>query len=304
MAARLASLLATIDSATPSFTMFELSDGVRLLGPPVAGVAALLVIAGTMHLEDGAGGTIAVGPGSLALLPSDVRAAIVADAGHATVTLDGRQCLIQRDGWLVADATRGRPATLIVAAARIAGSTADALSGPMVTPVSGSDVGKPLVALLKAECARGAAGHPALAMSLMTACVVQGLRQAMAAAPDTEQAVHGATGNLVARAIAAIRGRPAEPHSVDSLAAVAGMSRSTFIRHFRRVMRMSPLEYVQRVRLDEAKAILGSTDLPIKTVAANTGFASRSHFSRLFRAAYGSDPSTYRQQPPGDEAAA
>ncbi len=41
--------------------------------------------------------------------------------------------------------------------------------------------------------------------------------------------------------------------------------------------------------------MLGTTDLPVKVVAVSVGYASRSHFSRSFSAAYGVDPSTYRQ---------
>jgi AraC family transcriptional regulator, activator of mtrCDE len=57
----------------------------------------------------------------------------------------------------------------------------------------------------------------------------------------------------------------------------------------------SPLGFVQRVRLWHAATLLSTTDLSVKVVAASVGYASRSHFSRSFRAAYGVDPRTYRQ---------
>jgi AraC family transcriptional regulator, activator of mtrCDE len=40
--------------------------------------------------------------------------------------------------------------------------------------------------------------------------------------------------------------------------------------------------------------MLRAGDLPVQKVADAAGFASRSHFSRAFRAAFGVDPSTYR----------
>jgi AraC family transcriptional regulator, activator of mtrCDE len=129
----------------------------------------------------------------------------------------------------------------------------------------------------------------------MSACVVQALRRAIDAAPPVEPAVQVAAGSLIGRAVTAIRAHPGEPHTLETLADIAGMSRSTFIRHFRRIMRTPPLEYLKRIRLEEARTLLRSTNLPVKTVAAQSGFASRSHFSRLFRAAYGEDPSAFRQ---------
>jgi len=83
---------------------------------------------------------------------------------------------------------------------------------------------------------------------------------------------------------------------VDTLADAAGMSRSSFVRHFKRIMRTGPADYVRTVRLEEARAMLDTTDLPIKTIASRAGFPSRSHFSRAFRQAFGRDPTSYRDR--------
>ena len=58
------------------------------------------------------------------------------------------------------------------------------------------------------------------------------------------------------------------------------------------------MEFVAKTRLHHAAELLRGTDLPVKAIAASIGFASRSHFSRAFRAAYGRDPRAYRRLSP------
>ncbi len=48
------------------------------------------------------------------------------------------------------------------------------------------------------------------------------------------------------------------------------------------------------MRLRRAERLLAETKLPVKSVAARVGYASRSHFSRAFKAAFGIDPAAYR----------
>ncbi len=288
----LAKLLATFDSSTPALTLFRVAAGVRMNGPPVDGVGALLVLSGTMLLEVEGEPAHSIAAGSLALV-SPGRATLLSAAGSpVTATVDGRNSLVPRDGWLVADATRGREPELVVAAGRIVGSSASGAAGTIIVPAPPCRTARQTFALLRTECQAGAAGLPALAAALMNACVVRSLHHAIAAAPRAvpEKMQRG----LIGRAVAAIRNGPAEPHTVDTLANVAGMSRSTFIRHFKAAFRIAPSEYIQQVRLEEARTMLEATELPVKTIAARTGFASRSHFSRMCRAAFGNDPSGYR----------
>ena len=95
-------------------------------------------------------------------------------------------------------------------------------------------------------------------------------------------------------ATAAILDRPQDNHTVDSLAAIAGMSRSRFSHHFTLAYDLSPKSFVQTARLASAARMLEGTDLPVKSIAASVGFASRSHFSRAFQAKFGLDPSAFR----------
>lgn len=99
------------------------------------------------------------------------------------------------------------------------------------------------------------------------------------------------------RAVAVVVGCPEAQHSVDSLAAAAGMSRSCFTRQFSASYGCSPIEFVQTVRLRAASRMLIASNMPVKSIATAVGYASRSHFSRAFTALFGRDPTAYRNRP-------
>jgi transcriptional regulator GlxA family with amidase domain len=99
----------------------------------------------------------------------------------------------------------------------------------------------------------------------------------------------------LARAVTEVLENPAAPHSVESLAAKAGMSRASFAERFAQVYELTPMEFVQKVRLRIAATLLTTTDLAIKVISNSIGYTSRSSFSRAFRAIYGVDPKTFRQ---------
>ncbi|MCG8419871.1 MAG: AraC family transcriptional regulator [Proteobacteria bacterium] len=98
----------------------------------------------------------------------------------------------------------------------------------------------------------------------------------------------------LSRALGAVLAEPAANHSVESLAEAAAMSRSVFSRRFAEAFSTTPGDFVRRVRLRRAAELLRTTDLPIKAIAVRVGFASRSHFSRAFKAELGRNPATYR----------
>ncbi|GAA3338698.1 helix-turn-helix domain-containing protein [Amorphoplanes nipponensis] len=88
----------------------------------------------------------------------------------------------------------------------------------------------------------------------------------------------------------------AEPLTVERLAGVAHLSRRTFIRAFQASTGVSPAVWVRRQRLDEARRLLESTDLPIDQVSAGCGFGSTVTLRQCFAAAFGTSPSEYRRR--------
>ena len=78
------------------------------------------------------------------------------------------------------------------------------------------------------------------------------------------------------------------------LAQVAGMSSFHFAREFKRTTGTTPHQYLIKLRVEQAKALLAKRDLPLIEVGLQTGFSHQSHFTRLFRRVTGTTPKSYR----------
>ena len=74
------------------------------------------------------------------------------------------------------------------------------------------------------------------------------------------------------------------------------MSRATFIRHFEKSFERTPMDYLRDVRLRRAAQLLQVSSMPVDSIAAKVGYASRSHFSRAFHDQYGVSPADFRKQ--------
>lgn len=150
----------------------------------------------------------------------------------------------------------------------------------------------------EALATRQALGGKALLSALMKTCILSVLRRFFQRPGINPRIVSALADPRLSGAVAWILHEPGAPHSVASLANAAGLGRSTFARQFSQALGSSPMEFVVKTRLHYAAGMLRSSRMPIKTIAASIGFASRSHFSHAFRELYGSDPRAYRRQGP------
>ena len=83
---------------------------------------------------------------------------------------------------------------------------------------------------------------------------------------------------------------------VAGMARLSGLAARTFARRFTRATGMSPMEYVQTLRLEEAKHLLEASDEPIEAVANLVGYEDASFFGRLFRRKVGLTAAQYRRR--------
>jgi AraC-like DNA-binding protein len=82
----------------------------------------------------------------------------------------------------------------------------------------------------------------------------------------------------------------AAPIEVSELAALAGMSVTSFHRHFRQATAMTPIQYQKRVRLIHARTLLLSDQRSVASVGFEMGYESPSQFNREYRREFGASP--------------
>jgi len=81
------------------------------------------------------------------------------------------------------------------------------------------------------------------------------------------------------------------PPSMNSLAREFNVTPVHMARTFRMIVGMSPLEYVHRLRLEDAYRLLSTSSMNVSEVATEVGFDDANYFSRLFRKKMGISPS-------------
>jgi len=106
--------------------------------------------------------------------------------------------------------------------------------------------------------------------------------------------VHAGAPRSIQRALDAIHDEPERPLSVADLADIAGASVRSLQEGFRRHVGCAPMTYLQRVRLDRARAALLAGDparITVATIAHRWGFAHLGRFASIYRARFGESPS-------------
>ena len=77
---------------------------------------------------------------------------------------------------------------------------------------------------------------------------------------------------------------------MEAVAKLAGMSPSSFHRHFKAVTAMSPLQFQKRIRLNEARRLLLAGEGDAASAGFAVGYESASQFSREYSRLFGEPP--------------
>lgn len=90
-----------------------------------------------------------------------------------------------------------------------------------------------------------------------------------------------------------IQGHLTEKISIDTLSNKAYLSRNTFFRWFKEQFGITPVEYINRERVKQAKQLLGGRE-SISNIAMQCGFSDVNYFVRLFKKMEGITPGVYQ----------
>lgn len=101
---------------------------------------------------------------------------------------------------------------------------------------------------------------------------------------------------IVRKAMVYMHEHYAESISRQDLARHVGMSEDYLTYCFRLEVGMTPVAYLNRYRIAQAKTLLSSTNKSITDIALDVGFASSAYFSRIFKRETSLSPSAYRKQ--------
>jgi len=98
----------------------------------------------------------------------------------------------------------------------------------------------------------------------------------------------------ISRVIHFLRDNLSKKITVDKLAEVANYSPSYLDRRFKERTGLTPIKYLDAIRLERARRLLERNDMDIARVAALIGFEDPKYFSRRFSTKYGISPSRFR----------
>lgn len=127
---------------------------------------------------------------------------------------------------------------------------------------------------------------PAVLRALVCTVVLEAARQmsARAAAPK----------DIVGAGLAYLRQHSAEAVRIPDLVRHLGFSRARVFQLFKSELGLTPLDCLQRVRIERARKLLKDGQRPITEVALAAGFNSSQYFSTVFRRYTGCSPTVYR----------
>ncbi|MFP5076957.1 GlxA family transcriptional regulator [Rhizobium sp. YIM 134829] len=93
-----------------------------------------------------------------------------------------------------------------------------------------------------------------------------------------------------------IHAKASEAHDISDFADRAGLTERTFLRRFVKATGLRPTEYLQQIRMMQARDALETTGLPVAQISWNVGYSDVTAFRRIFLRVTGLTPMQYRQR--------
>jgi AraC family transcriptional regulator len=181
----------------------------------------------------------------------------------------------------------------------VAGELFDHAKEPEILPVFGKD-DPCMSSLLRAimETMSEPAGSSALKIEYLSRALATDLlakHSALSRGPLAADICGRLNARQIQRVLEYIQENLASEISLNELAAVAGVSRTAFIRRFKTSLSRTPHQYLMRARVQRGQELLSTSNLTAAQIAYLCGFADHAHFTTVFKRMLGITPSAYRR---------
>ncbi|HWX97301.1 MAG TPA: AraC family transcriptional regulator [Solirubrobacteraceae bacterium] len=272
--------------------------------PQLPGAVFHAITSGTAWLRVADSEPLQLMPGDVVLLPAGARHRLSSEPDGRCVPFNRatKERLMTPDGDLTLGAS-GAATTFVCAAFDYDLDVGEPLMGMLppvihvpVDPVAGRDV-TAIVELLAMEVGARRPGSRAAAARLFDTLLIAVIRRWLDRQVDGEPPswLRALRDPSLARVLAALHERPAEPWTVESLAREVHVSRATLARRFAEVVGEPPLTYLARWRMHLAAQRLKYSTDTVEAIAREVGYTSEYAFNRAFARHRGQPPGRYRR---------
>jgi AraC-like DNA-binding protein len=236
----------------------------------------LCVVAdGNLHIEDGDREPIVVATGDLVMLPHGLGwLRLSASDASANVVL----CRFRFDTHSLRDMMSALPRCIHIRQAESVGW----LDG--------------IVRFLLLEASDAQPGAALMVSRLIDLIVIRTLRSWIHRGPVSGW-FGGLTDPRIASVLKAIHERPMQRSNIETLASIAGMSRSSFCERFTALIGRPPLRYHNEHRLTLARDLLTKRGARVGEIGRSIGYESEAAFSRAYKSLFGHSPRTESKHP-------
>jgi len=171
---------------------------------------------------------------------------------------------------------------------------------PELVHVRGSPRLSQLVRMVGEESAGHEPGSEFMLSRLAELLLVQAMRSTTSGSAPPGL-LRGLGDERLARALTRMHAQIERPWTVNQLASIAALSRSTFFERFTRVVGATPMEYLLSWRMQIARQLLRGHELSIAEISERVGYGSPSAFSVAFSRQVGQSPGRYARGGQSDD---
>jgi AraC-like DNA-binding protein len=283
------------------FAVCRVGTGARMSIPAFDDAMMHYALSGQSVLTYPGGTPIDLSPGTMVILPRHMAHDVAATGEGAAMPADLQHCGLQGQGIEVLES--GWHGTGVVLLCGFVGATYqgthglfDYLPAAIIEHAKHGDAIGNAFATLVHELADPQPGTAAMTAALMRQCLLAVLRKRAQGGICNVPWLSALEHPKISTALRDVLLHPGRPYTLELLAGMAGMSRSAFSEHFSRTFGRTAMEFVKEVRLRRAAELLVTTKRPIKAIAVDVGYQSRSHFTQAFKQTHGLHPAAYREQ--------